>query len=832
MSKIRVVVTYKNDLERITIDNVDMDISIIQNKAISEWFEPSNGRDGWRGLISEIKDKASDDSGELAFEFNGNEKAKSIFEKVLKEYGYSCITAARSNDEVVSDCFEEAERLIRQGNFEKAIEQYEIAANAGSVEAEYQIANMIIYGNYDDKIVDNIDDNIELAMKICEKAIKYCTLAAEHCDPRAQYTLGTLYWKGDIVDQDDQIAAEWIEKSAEQGNADAQYLLGLFYLTGIGVKPDFIKAAELFEKSAEQGHIDAQLYIGSCYSEGNGVERDDKKAAEWFEKAANQGNDRAQCLLGACYFHGAGVEEDHEKAIYWFKASAEQGLSDAWNELAECYLADGKTDKAISCFNKAVDGENTSAMIKLGECYEWGNIVPEDEKTAFEYYKRAGDLNDPEGLYEEALCYLYEIGVEKNTNTAVELINAAADIKYAPAQNFLGELYLKGDIVPQDHKKASELFKEAADSGNLVAICNLGRCYLNGFGVEKNFKKAFDYFKDSAEYDYAEGQNMVGECYQNGWGVTNDEFIAYQYYKKAADQNCYKAKYNLGMCYMSGRTVALNPSKAVELFEQSYDSVPEASYQLGICYLKGIGTVKDEYQAELCFEVATRSGYTEAEYALGKMYLSSDSSYKKQEARNYLQKAADKGHIGAKYELGQSYLNGTGGKNDYSLALNLLLEVVDSNDSQYAPLAMYSIGLIYYNGFGKAKDGSVAEIWFIRSSIRGVKEAYGMIGQIYYLGEFPGLKNVNTAATYLLKGYDKNDPISRKNLLSKRFVQEAIVGLSSTSDRCRLRDILSNVVNNSNLINEFAHNSSIIFASNAKKFLLIAIEQLKLPVKK
>ena len=84
----RIVLVYTNKLESILIDGVEMDISAIEDKPIGEtWFEPSNSRDGWKGLIEEIRDMIEDDEVSLSFEFNGPEECKNSFEKYLKKYG-------------------------------------------------------------------------------------------------------------------------------------------------------------------------------------------------------------------------------------------------------------------------------------------------------------------------------------------------------------------------------------------------------------------------------------------------------------------------------------------------------------------------------------------------------------------------------------------------------------------------------------------------------------------------------------------------------------------------------------------------------------------------
>ncbi len=61
---------------------------------------------------------------------------------------------------------------------------------------------------------------------------------AEAGRAEAQSLLGDLYSRGDGVEKDDALAAQWYEKASRQGYSDAQYALGLLYQTGRGVPRD------------------------------------------------------------------------------------------------------------------------------------------------------------------------------------------------------------------------------------------------------------------------------------------------------------------------------------------------------------------------------------------------------------------------------------------------------------------------------------------------------------------------------------------------------------------------------------------------------------------
>src|ERR1022692_1844766 len=85
-----------------------------------------------------------------------------------------------------------------------------------------------------------------------------------------------------------------IRMAAEEGYAPAQTYIGVWYAKGDGVEQDQPVAAQWYRKAAEQGNAAAQFYLGISYRNGNGVEQDQREALNWFRKAAEQGIARAQ----------------------------------------------------------------------------------------------------------------------------------------------------------------------------------------------------------------------------------------------------------------------------------------------------------------------------------------------------------------------------------------------------------------------------------------------------------------------------------------------------------------------------------------------------------
>src|SRR5262249_61793351 len=61
------------------------------------------------------------------------------------------------------------------------------------------------------------------------KALKLARPLAEDGDPRAETVLGSAYYRGRGVPQNDSEAAKWFRLAADKGNAAARFTLGVMY---------------------------------------------------------------------------------------------------------------------------------------------------------------------------------------------------------------------------------------------------------------------------------------------------------------------------------------------------------------------------------------------------------------------------------------------------------------------------------------------------------------------------------------------------------------------------------------------------------------------------
>lgn len=115
-------------------------------------------------------------------------------------------------------------------------------------------------------------------------AIKQCNEPAKNGDVESQYDLSLLYLLKNN-EKENELSYLWVLKAAENNHSYAQFRLGNIYEKGEVVNEDITEAIKWYEKSAEQNFKLSIRKLVQIYT--NGTERisaDNKKANYWKQK--------------------------------------------------------------------------------------------------------------------------------------------------------------------------------------------------------------------------------------------------------------------------------------------------------------------------------------------------------------------------------------------------------------------------------------------------------------------------------------------------------------------------------------------------------------------
>ena len=377
--------------------------------------------------------------------------------------------------------------------------------------------------------------------------------------------------------------------------------------------------------------------------------------------------------------------------------------------------------EAIKWLRKAAEQGLAEAQYYLGMMYFIGEDIPQDYKETVKWHTKAAEQGNAPAQQSLGFMYCHGAGIPQDYKEAVKWYTKAAEQGNAEAQYNLGVMYYRGEGIPQDYKEAAKWFTKAAEQGTAEAQYYLGFMYLNGEGVAKDYKEAFKWYTKAAEQGDPSAQYKLGGMYHFGKGVTQDYKEAAKWFTKAAEQGTADAQYFLGVMYRIGQGVAQDYKEAVKWYTKAAEQEDAcAQYNLGVMYYEGEGIPQDYKEAVKWFTKAAEQGDADAQFNLGMMFLNGEGV-----AQNYMEvvkwftKAAEQGHVGAQHNLGVMYYKGEGVAQDYREAVKWYKKAAEQGDEQ----AQYKLGVMYSDGKGVLEDYVEAYKWLMLAAASGDENA-------------------------------------------------------------------------------------------------------------
>lgn len=111
---------------------------------------------------------------------------------------------------------------------------------------------------------------------------------------------------------------------------------------------------------------------------------------------------------------------------------------------------------------------------------------PARNKLAFQYLKRAAELDNKKAIYAIATWYLFGKYVKKDTKKGVDLLKSSVENGLPEANFDLAIAYEKGEGIEQNLTLAFVNYMIASLKGDENSIYEVGRCFYYGIGIEEN----------------------------------------------------------------------------------------------------------------------------------------------------------------------------------------------------------------------------------------------------------------------------------------------------------------------------------------------------------
>ena len=432
-----------------------------------------------------------------------------------------------------------ADDLRVQGQFEKAFELYQKAADSGDAYAEWRLAYAYYHG-------DGVDFNHDEYIKWLKKAAKDGSEEAQY-DLAVNKLFGSWGFEKDIDGAKSEI--EKLVKNTQNTYVLCEYA-GLLLSDGEEIEQDKEKAMSILNKIKDKENPD-YLYIMACvYEVGtDDIDIDYKKRNEFLEKSFAKGKCYSAAVLGYTYQYGNDeIENNLDLAIEWYKKGIEKNSTSCMLNLSDIYLNSSNDtsltkyqnkNKAIELIKKAMKHGNSEAYQKMGYLYSVGEAVQKDDKKSFELTQRAYEMNNSGAAYSLAFKYINGVGIEKDVAKGIKVWEHAAELGNSAAANNLFCYYYGVAFggKNKDLKKAKEYLFKAAELKNAQACFNLAYFYYYGSDiVKKDDNQAFIYAKMAADQGHADACNMVAYMYDNKIGCDKDPIKAQEYRDKVKPQ--------------------------------------------------------------------------------------------------------------------------------------------------------------------------------------------------------------------------------------------------------------------------------------------------------
>lgn len=385
---------------------------------------------------------------------------------------------------------------------------------------------------------------------------------------------------------------------------------------------------------------------------------------------------------------------------------------------ASSFKKSGNLVEAFNYYLKAAELGHLESYYQVFRCYDNGEGIARDRKTAEEWCQKAAKQGH---LYAQGISYHVGWGVPKDSQEAVKWYRKAAEQGHSDAQHRLALCFLSGEEVAKDLNEGIRWLQKAAEQGNTFALNRLARCYMSGEGVSRDFQEAMKWYRKAAEQGDTSALYSLGLNYESGLGVPKDFQEAVKCYLKGAEQGDAGLQYKLATCYERGLGIPKDFQAAMKWYQKAAEQdYTDALHRLGNCYLKGEGVTRDYQAAAKWFQKGAEKNNANAQYSLGYCHangLGATQNWK--EAVRWYQKAADKGNTDAQYSLGYCHANGLGANQNWKEAIRWYQKAALEGH----PNAQNNLGDCYVKGQGVAQDYGMAMNWYQKAAAQGLESA-------------------------------------------------------------------------------------------------------------
>ena len=590
---------------------------------------------------------------------------------------------------------------------------------------------------------------------------------------------------------------EWLEKNAKSGNPVAEFNLAKFYSEQINGVDDYDKKSfEYMKKAADHGSSFAMKELYRYYSAGIGTNRDKDEAISCYDEYAESLNnsDDAEAIWDIClHYHDY---HDYEKTKRWFDkyCSLQENLANTPFLKGTDLVRHRYSDLVKLLNNSFIGSEDVFDFLKaISERMALEDLISfvideNGSKPESPDEQQLVNVNDSDSVFTDSGYKIWLDNVKKDPEPNISWIFPYRDIcedklkwefkrclKSASKgdrndQYWLAYMYAAGLGTEQSLESELIWFKAAADNNHPRAQFEYGLLLVNGVLESETCRRSVD-GPNVGENDIPVNKNVKPrhydsiEAYVKGGWQNECEYLRGETPRDFGYQRGYilQPRWSEGWKYIM---LSAESGYVPAMYAMSYYQHHYRHHQWGIKimnwaeFMDGTEEEREIYQSYWDKLTELR------EPSFAKIYVKrcveSDCSVE-QDAFNDFVEILNNQEINPflEYEIGWVYLSGVIVPKDYEKARMFLKKAlldlhpcsysIHSPYENYYCAAHFSLGNIYYNGWGVEANPVIALYHYTKSERAGHPGACGMLGKMYLDGE--GVKqDVSIAREYFTRG--------------------------------------------------------------------------------
>ncbi len=385
-----------------------------------------------------------------------------------------------------------------------------------------------------------------------------------------------------------------------------------------------------------------------------------------------------------------------ERALALLEDAATEN-SFALVRLGELYFDGGiipaDPPRAVSYFERAVSQGSDAGRGRLGEALLYGRGIERDPQAGLQLLRQAAEDGNEWRLLALANALLLEDGPDPDPQEARQLLERAVQLENPYAQLRLGELLAEGRGGPADPERAFALYHAASTAGIVAGRLRLGEAYIEGLGVEPDAQRGLDLIREAADAEDPEALLALGEIFAAEKVVPGDGGAAVDAFTRAADAGNSYALVRLAELHRDGQLVEPDPQRAIDFLTRAAEQGQEWAYlEIAALLRDGRGQGSGDARAAIAaYESAMAADVSEAAPALARDLLRGHLGRgQRDEGWAILEAALSRGDKGALTVKSDALMWGWGVRQDQRRAKKILEDAAGQGDIE-AVRALVSI---------------------------------------------------------------------------------------------------------------------------------------------